>query len=174
MNFSDLMKKAKEAPGFEVLPAGRYVVKVAKAEGVVTSTGKDSVKVETTVIAGPYANRKVFNQYTISPENANAIAFFLRHMQAFGISSDFLASEPGIHGLAAALVGRVVQFDVIIDNTYDGTDRNKVKGTYPPPMEFANGATPAGAGDPFRAPAAPAPAATPAPVAAPAVPKAPF
>lgn len=172
MNFSELMQKAKEAPGFSVLPVGRYTVKASKTEAKVAASGKDMISVDFIVISGPYANQHVFNQYVISPDNANAIAFFLRHMQAFGITTDFLASEPGVPGLAAALVGRVVQVDVIIDNTYDGTDRNKVKSTFPPPAEYSNSA--AVNNDPFRAMAEAARPVTALGGATPGAPRPPF
>lgn len=128
-SFKQLQDQAKEAGIGEPLPPGRYTVKAVEATAGRTKAGdKDKIDVKFSVVSGPHANRKLFNQYTISPDNNNALAFFFRHMAAFGLGSDFFASEPTIQQVASALIDKVVDVDVIID-TYDNQDRNKIKNT---------------------------------------------
>lgn len=151
--FGKLIEKAKESGGFEALPAGRYTVKSVESAHVLAGSGKDMFKVTFEVIEGPHTGSKIFNNYVITPDNANAIHFFLKHMAAFGVTAEYLASEPGFDNVAKALNEKIVQLDLTIDNTYDGTDRNKVKNTLAPPAGYEN-AAPTAKADPFKAAAA--------------------
>lgn len=128
-SFKQLQDQAKEAGIGEPLPPGRYTVKAVEATAGRTKAGdKDKIDVKFSVVSGPHANRKLFNQYTISPDNNNALAFFFRHMAAFGLGPDFFASEPTIQQVASSLLEKVVDVDVIID-TYNNEERNKIKNT---------------------------------------------
>lgn len=147
--FSQLQKMAEESGIGQPIPAGRYTVKAVEATAEKTKAGdKDKITVKFSVLDGPHANRKVFNQYVISPDNPNAIAFFFKHMAAFGLTGDFFASEPSMSQVAGAIKDKVVDVDVIIDN-YGGEDRNKVKNTYPSSTSPAS-AVSAPSSDPFR------------------------
>lgn len=147
LSFKQLQDQAKESGIGEPIPPGRYTVKAIEATAGRTKAGdKDKIEVKFSVISGPHANRKIFNTYTISPENNNALAFFFKHMLAFGLGSDFFASEPTIQQVAQALVEKTVDVDVIID-TYDNQDRNKIKNTLPSSVVPNNG------GAPFSSPA---------------------
>lgn len=162
-SFKQLQEQAKEAGIGEPLPPGRYIVKAIETTAKQTKSGdKDQIEVKFSVVEGPHANRKLFNNYVISPENNNALAFFFRHMAAFGLNSDYFSSNPTVQQVAAEMRDKIVEVDVIIDN-YGGVDRNKVKNTYP-----SSGAVASAPSDPFRA-AAPAPA----PVADDSTPQAP-
>ena len=94
-NWNDLMKVADEA-GFTPLPVGEYDVIVATSEAKQTSTGKDSIVVNFQVTSGPMMNRRIRNQFTISPDNANAIGFFFRHMACLGIPREWFAQGPSV------------------------------------------------------------------------------
>lgn len=148
--FGKLIEKAKESSGFDALPVGRYTVKSTESAHVQAASGKDMFKVTFEVIEGPHTGSKIFNNYVITPDNANAIHFFLKHMAAFGVTAEYLASEPGFDNVAKSLLDKVVQLDLTIDNTYDGTDRNKVKNTLAPPAGYEN-AAPSTKTDPFKA-----------------------
>lgn len=147
-SFKQLQDQAKEAGVGEPVPPGRYTVKAIEATAGRTKDGsKDKIDVKFSIVSGPHANRKLFNQYTISPENTNALAFFFRHMTAFGLDSDFFASEPTMQQVASSIVDKVVDVDVIID-TYNNEERNKIKNTL-------RSSTPAlSSVPPFQAPAA--------------------
>lgn len=146
-SFKQLQDQAKEAGIGEPLPPGRYTVKAIEATAGRTKAGdKDKIDVKFSVVSGPHANRKLFNQYTISPDNNNALAFFFKHMLAFGLDSDFFASEPTVQQVASSLVGKTVDVDVIID-TYNNEDRNKIKNTLRTSLQVVDGGT--------NAPAAP-------------------
>ncbi len=80
VNFGDLLKAAGDA-GFSVIPAGAYDVVVDSASHKQVSGGaKEAIAVQFKVESGPYAGQSVFNNFVLSPDNANALAFFFRHM----------------------------------------------------------------------------------------------
>lgn len=181
INWSDLQKAAGEA-SIEPVPADTYDVFVESATAKQASTGKDGVVAVFKVENGPYAGKKIFNNFWISPENQNALAFFFRHMNALGLNEAFFAAGPSMETVATALVGRRARIKVTI-RQYNEQDQNDVK-TIMPPLT-TNGAVAA----PAPAPAAgipamptvtptavpPAPVVSPAPptAAAPVVPPAP-
>src|SRR5512146_1057428 len=101
MNWDDLLKIADGA-GFPPLPVGEYLVVVDKAEAKQSQTGKDMIKVVFRVVAGPSANRTIFNNFVLSPESPNAVGFFFRHMTAMGLDIEFFKSNPPLAHVAAA------------------------------------------------------------------------
>lgn len=184
-NWEDLLGVAAEA-GFTVLPVGEYHVVVDSAEAAKTQNGKDQIKAKFKVASGPYQGKgPIFNNFVISPENANAMSFFFQHLAVFGITDEYLKqNRPTVAQIAGFLVGR--QCNVIISHRdWQGQTRmqvDKITKVNPngvpaaPTVPTAPVAAPA----PSPAPAAPvapapAPAAPPvaAPPAAPAAPAAP-
>jgi hypothetical protein len=129
------------------------------------------VKVKYTVTSGPHANRRVWNQYVVSPENPNAMSFFFQHLGAHGLDGAFIAQcapgEAGVAQMAAAMLGTQVRLELGVE-MYQGQNRNKVVKVMPP-------TTGAGMPSPQGTPAAAAPAPTPpaAPPLPPAAPAAP-
>ena len=83
------------------------------------------------ITTGPHAGNTLVNDFTISPENANALGFFFRHMGALGLNSAYFATKPSIEKIAQDLVGRRCRADVIID-TWSGQERNKISNIKPP------------------------------------------
>lgn len=163
-SFSQLQEQAKEAGIGEPLPPGRYTVEAVETEALQSkASNKDMVKVKFSVLTGPHANRKVFNNYVVSPENNNALAFFFKHMAAFGLHSDFFAANPSMQQVASAMQGRVVDIDVKIKQ-YNGEDRNEVANTHPSSDSSARPSTPS---DPFAAASNGASSAPAQPAAAP-------
>lgn len=178
-NWDDLLGVAAEA-GFTVLPVGEYHVVVDSAEAAKTQNGKDQIKVKFRVASGPYQGKgPIFNNFVISPENANAMSFFFQHMAVFGITDEYLKqNRPSIAQLAGFLVGRQANI-VISHREWQGQTRMNVDkimkvspgvGTAPPvPATPAAPAAPAAPISP-AAPAAPSAPAAPATPAAPAAP----
>jgi hypothetical protein len=187
INWQDLQKAAGDA-AFTPVPVGVYDVYVDTAEATQSSTGKDMIKVTFKVQNGPHEGRGIFNQFVISPDSANALAFFFRHMAALGLDEAFFAVNPPLETVAATLVGRTCRVKVGI-REYQGQDRNEVQQVLPATAGTATTTPPAPAQLPTPAanqPAAPAvstsqpspaaptaPPASPAPVA-PASPELPF
>lgn len=70
------------------VPDGAYNVVVEKAELADTRSGGKMIKVQLSVIDGPHANRKIFNQFNIDNANAQAVQIGLGQlkgmMKAFG------------------------------------------------------------------------------------------
>lgn len=139
--WADLQKAAGDA-AFEPLPVGTYDVTVDTAEATQSSSGKDMIKVKFKVLGGPHEGRGLFNQFVISPDSANALAFFFRHMAAFGLDEKYFATNPQLEAVAAALVGKVCRVKVSI-REWQGQDRNQVDAVMPPTPGTATVAAPA-------------------------------
>lgn len=178
-NWNDLQQAAEEAGGGEPLPANDYDVEVAESEAVKAKTGKDMLKVRFRVENGPHANRALFTQYVINPENPNALAFFFRNMAAFGLTRDYFATNPSLSQVASAMKGRRARVKVIVSE-WQSQDRNEVKATMPPtggpaaaPTPGILGSTPATPATPSVTPSVPA-SSTPAVTDSIAAPNLPF
>lgn len=159
IDFNRALSDAKSA-SFEALPTGDYNVEVADATATRSSNGKPMIKAQMTVLDGPYANRRVFNNFVLSTENAMAMAIFFRHMKCFGLTETFFAglgAQGSMEAVASALVQRRARLTLGI-RQWQGEDRNEVTSVKP-----YTGA-PAGA-----APGVPGPAPLPPPPTAPPV-----
>jgi hypothetical protein len=131
VNWSDLQKAAGEAAGFEPVPAGTYDVVVDSAQAKPTSSGKNMIAVKFKVENGPYVGKIVYNQFVLSPDNENALAFFFRHMAALGLGEGYFATQPPLERVATDLTGRRCQIKVSI-RQWQSTDRNNVDAVAPP------------------------------------------
>lgn len=180
--FGDILKKAEESGAtFEVLEAGEYVAKIIESDYQNSSNGKPQIKTRWEVVQGPKAGFKgLWNYFTLTVDNPNAMAIFYRQLTALGITNEFLATlaqatpEVAMKQIASALLNRPAKVKVKVDTEWNN---NKIERISPVPPEFsATGSV--GAGSPFpgsnaAAPSAPAPAAPvaqPAPQTAPAAP----
>jgi hypothetical protein len=161
-HFSDLLKAAEDA-GFSNCPPGTYDVRVVEGVAKTTSAGKDMLVVKFEIIGGPHGGRKVSNNFVISPENANALGFFFRHMRAMGLDNAYFSQNPTPQKVAADLVGKTCRIEVGI-RVWNNEEREDVKKIMPP----VHDAAPA----PVVAPAPVAPVVTPA--ADPMAPTVPF
>jgi hypothetical protein len=131
INFSDMLKAAGDA-GFSVLPAGTYDAVVDTASNKQVSGGeKEAIAVQFKVENGPNAGQSCFNNFVISPDNANALAFFFRHMAALGLNEQYFQSNPPLQRVAADLIGRRCRIKVSI-RQWQEQDRNQVDGILPP------------------------------------------
>lgn len=156
-NFSDLLKAAEDA-GFSNCPPGTYDVRVAEGVAKTTSAGKDMIVVKFEILGGPHGGRKVPNNFVISPENANALGFFFRHMRAMGLDAAYFSQNPAPAKVAADLVGKTCRIEVGT-RTWNGEEREDVKKILPADAS-ATPVTPAPVAT-QAAPVAAAPAADP-------------
>lgn len=124
-SFSDLMKAAADA-GFSNCPPGTYDVRVVAGEAKTTGAGKDMIVVKFEIVGGPHGGRKITNNFVISPENANALGFFFRHMKAMGLDSAYFEKNPTPQQVAADLVGRACRIEVGV-RVWNGEEREDVK-----------------------------------------------
>jgi hypothetical protein len=177
LNWADLVKDAGEATGnFEPLPDGDYDLKVVEAPAGTTSTGKTMFKLKAQITSGPYANRFIWDNITISPENKNALGIFFSKMAALGIPREFfLNNNPSNAQIEATIQGRVFRAQ-IGSEVYQGAKKNKIARYYvstaapvstPPATPYTMPANTAGAAVPPPPPAPPAPGAVSAPDNAP-------
>lgn len=164
------------AEEFSVLPQADYDLQIVKSEAKMTKTGKVMFAVQCKVTSGPYANRRVFTNIVVSPENPTALGIFFRQMAAIGISREFFANNPSDSQVAEAMVNREFRGQVGI-RAYQGQDKNEIKsfsrisksenaGPAGPPAPMTAAPSPTNA-PPAQAAPSPAPApATPPPAAA--------
>jgi hypothetical protein len=147
---------------FDLIPDGKYAVKVQSAESKTSSNGNPMIEMRLVITEGQFAARILFARATAT-EKAQAI--FLRTLNAFGISNEWLVqAEPSFDQIAALLPDREAVAQVT-KRTYQGTESNEVKNLFPkaasaPAASAAPAAAPAAA-SPFDAPAAPAAPASP-------------
>lgn len=163
-NFADLLKAAEDA-GFSNCPPGTYDVRVAEGTAKTTGADKDMIVVKFEIIGGPHGGRKVPNNFVISPENANALGFFFRHMRAMGLDAAYFSQNPSPQKVAADLVGKTCRIEVGT-RVWNGEEREDVKKIMAPSTD---GSAPAPVPTPVQA----APSAL-APVADPMAPNVPF
>lgn len=166
VNFRDLIASAQDS-GVSNTPIGEYDAKVATTEVKKTGGGKDSISVRFEIITGPLAGRKTAPRaFVISPESANALAFFFRDMRTLGLGEDFFSGNPPLETVASALVGKPCRI-VVGTRRWNDEDREEITKIKSP--QHAAGAPPA----PVITPAAPATQMSQPPVYATADPAAP-
>lgn len=137
IDWNDLMNTAGTA--MEPVPIGEYDVELTKAEATSSSTGKPMWKVVFKITSGPHAGRNIWNNFTLSTENNNALGFFFAHMKALGLDRDFFARQPTPEQIAGALEGKHARIKVG-HRPFQGVNRNDVKAIMPP-LGAPNGAT---------------------------------
>lgn len=174
--FGDILKQAEQSGAtFEVLEAGEYVAKIIESEYKQSSNNKPQIKTRWEVLQGPKAGFKgLWNYFTLTVDNPNAMAIFYRQMTALGITSEFMQTlaaaspEVAMKQIASALENRSAKIKVKVDTEWNN---NKIERISPLPPEFAVTGTPGG-GSPFPgvAPAAPPAPSVPAPAETPAAP----
>lgn len=172
VNFQQLMSQAGE--GFRPVPSGDYQAVWTKSEAAATKNGKAMIRGQFRIVGGPHDGRLVFNNFVISPENANALGFFFQHMEALGLSREYFNANPPMAQVAQMLEGRQATISVGV-RQYNGSDQNDIKAVKPPQGGQIGGGAPAavygpGAAIPPAAPVQQVPAPASAPPAVPAPP----
>jgi hypothetical protein len=176
-NWSALLDEAGDTGSFEVLPAGDYDLRVAKAEATQSGNGKLMFKLTNEVTAGPHKGRRVWSNLVLTVDNPTALGIFFRQMAAIGISKSYFEGDPSDAQVADALTGREFRAQVAVKQ-WQGNDRNEIKAYFParkegdvpaapPPIPQTPPINPQPAPVAAVAPA-PAPPASAAAVAAPA------
>lgn len=132
VRWGDLKKKAEDA--LKPLPEGTLVnVIVEKAEAKFASTGSLMIAANLAVYEGPYQNRKIFNNFVLTPDNDFAMNMFFARMGAFGIDGAFFDALSAMEGapieqhmawIAEALVGRKAALTMAAPRAYQGVERD--------------------------------------------------
>lgn len=174
IDFTKALQDAKSV-SYEALPINDYNIEVIEAVATTASTGKPMIKSKFQVLDGPYTNRKVFHNFTLSLDNPNAVAIFFRQMKAFGLNEQFFAglgAAGGLEPVAMNLVGKRARVK-LGHKPWAGETRNNVENILPYTGTPGMPVTPPVAA-PVAAPVAPPiPAPMPAPVAPPPAAQAP-
>lgn len=153
--FGELMQQAAESgASFEVLEASNYAAKIIESEYKTSSTGKPQIKTRWEVVAGPKAGFKgLWNYFTLTTDNPNALGIFYRQLNALGITPEFLSSlantdpETAMKHIATALLNQVAYIKVKVDTEYNN---NKIERINPLPPEYGQmAAATAPPADPF-------------------------
>jgi len=107
ISWDNLVEAAGEAgKAFEPLPNDNYNFVVSEAEVGESKTGKKSIGITAIVENGPYAKRKVWNTWYISPDSPNALAYFFREMAIFGLNLEFWKSKPSDELIVSNLINK--------------------------------------------------------------------
>lgn len=168
-SWADLADQAGDTE-FNALPAADYDLKIIEAKAKKTGGGKTMFALSCQVTAGPYANRRVWTNMVVSPENPTALNILFRQMAALGIDKSFFATNPSDHNVAAALQDREFRGQVVI-RQWQGQDKNEIKNfnrlTNSGPSAAPVPSTPVTASPASSPPAPSGMAPAPAPAAAP-------
>lgn len=172
ISWDALVDAAGEAgKAFEPLPDDNYNFVVSEASVGESKTGKKSIGITAIVESGPNAKRKVWNTWYISPENANALAYFFREMAVFGLPLEFWKSGPSDEAIINSLVNKrfVGTLKTVEYPENSGKKRNEFSGfAAPVGSPTGNAAATVGASTPSvpstpTVTNAPSPSASPAP-----------
>ena len=172
IDFAALVQKAGDAAAntnYEPLPEGDYEFKVIEAVATTASTGKLMFKITNEVQGGPHSNRRVWDQWVVSPDNETALNIFFAKGAALGLNKSYWEQRPTPAQVEQALVGRSFRGKVAL-RTYQGKPSNEIKSYYPSTSVAATSPVAAAAPAPAPAPAPAAAAPAPAPAPAPASP----
>lgn len=162
-NWAQVVEDNKDSlKSFEIIPDGKYAVKVESAEAKTSANGNPMLEIRLRITEGQFASRVLFFRSTATEKSQG---IFLRNLAAFGLTSEWLvANSPSFEQIAQMLVEREAVAQVG-KSTWQGQERNEVKGVTPKAQSAAPAAQPAAsapaAASPFDAPAA-APQAAPA------------
>lgn len=133
-SWDELIKNS--AGSFDPLPNGDYDVVCVDAQPAQSTTGKAMIKAKFKVQGGPHDGRHLWNQFTISPENPNALSFFFQHMKVLGMDNSFFAqlppvnadlgaNDPSLQYIASNMLNRAARVTVN-QRAYAGQMRNNI------------------------------------------------
>lgn len=105
---------------------GDFAVVITDAKPGQSGNGKPMIKCTLTVEAGPYVGRKVYSNFTISPESQVALKMFFNAMTTLGLGEEFFAGQPSVEAIAQALLGKRATV-VLEGREWNGTMRENVK-----------------------------------------------
>lgn len=107
---------------------GEFPVEVVQADATESSTGKPMIKCKLKITSGTYANRVLYNNFTISAESPAAMKMFFSHMAIFGLDSRFFTANQSAPTsvIAAALVGRRAVAEVGV-REWKGVEQEDIK-----------------------------------------------
>lgn len=134
-------EKSGNTGGFKPLDPGEYDFKITASELKKSQAGKTGFNITAEVEGGPYANKKLFNTFWVSPDSPTAMGIFFRQFAALGLDGDYFRGEPTDEKIVADLVGRRFH-GVVKHREYNGQ----------PQADLAN-VTPARGPAPAQAPA---------------------
>jgi hypothetical protein len=133
VSWADLAGQAEDA--LTPIPSGEYDAVVTKAEIKFASTGKKMFSISAKITSGPHINRIFWNNFTVSPDNPNAMLVFFRQMGVFGLPIEFFKSLPadgsGDGAIPQALMGKPFRARLSI-RSWQGTDSNQLDAVLPP------------------------------------------
>lgn len=126
INWGALLEDSANA--FEILPEGKYRMKVVKSEATQASTGKLMYKITLEVIAGPKTGKTINSNITMTVDNKKALYMFFVNMAALGISEAYLKSspQPSTEQVATKMLGATADI-TITHQQWQGRDRENVK-----------------------------------------------
>lgn len=114
-------KKAGEESGqFESLPEERYELKVTNAELKTASTGTEMIATTFEVVSGKYKNRKLWNNFTLTPKSLVFLHQFLKKAGSKIIDQEDASAEAVI----AEMVGMRVSAMATPAKTNQGNPTN--------------------------------------------------
>lgn len=127
LNFNAAEQQEEMREGFEVIPAADYKAVITESDMVANSAGTGHyLKLEFTVIEGPYANRKIFANLNLDNPNQTAVDIARAELKticsAVGKGNAVINDSAELHDLPLIIK---VKIEKRKDN---GEDSNRIKG----------------------------------------------
>jgi len=85
---------------------GDFGIVISEAKPGESQNKKPMVKCTLVIESGPYTGRKIYHNFTISPESQIAMQMFFRALKTLGLGESFFAQQPSVEGIAQALIGK--------------------------------------------------------------------
>ena len=109
---------------------GDHEVVIVKTEATKSQNGKQMIKCDLKITSGPFAGRVIKHNFTLSPENTQAMKFFFQHMAALGLDEAYFDADPSMPQVAGDLLGRQA-IATLEPNEWQGVTREQVKSWKP-------------------------------------------
>lgn len=85
---------------------GDFGIVVSEAKPGESSNKKPMIKCVLVIESGPYTGRKIYHNFTVSPESQIAMQMFFRALKVLGVGESFFAQNPTTEGIAQAIIGK--------------------------------------------------------------------
>lgn len=122
-NWADLHRYATTA-----LEGEHPLVIVEATAGKTADQSKEQIKWKAKIESGPFVDRPISGNFTLSTDNPTAMRFFFQHLAILGIDGAFFAANPNapMQMIADSLVGRRA-IGVLGTRQWNGRDFDEVK-----------------------------------------------
>ena len=133
------LSTVEEAPPFEPIPPGDYVLQCVGVEATYSKAGNRMIKAQFQVIGGAHDNRRIFEVFNISHANPEVVTIAQRSIKAWAMACGYTGNERLSMAMLQSMEGREFIGNVKVDKDKSGQyqDSNRLRGYKPLPGAVA-------------------------------------